>query len=121
MNTSLVRGLIAVLALVALAGCGAMVDKQPVSPTATEAPASTPDASTTLSDTPTSASDAPRIAPRDVRKLIKDGEDVAIVDTRSLRSYEISHIEGAISLPLEEIGERHTELPDDHIIILYCT
>ena len=123
MSSLRVKLLIALVLIVALAGCGTTVDEQLAPPTVSNAP--TP---TIVADTPTTdstadmkANEVPRIAPRDVRALITAGEDVVIVDTRSARSYEISHIEGAISIPLEEITERHGELPEDHIIVLYCT
>ena len=44
--------------------------------------------------------DAPRISQQDFKKLIA-AENVIIVDTRNEDAFDISHIPGAIKLPLE--------------------
>ena len=53
--------------------------------------------------------------------LTQEREEIVIVDTRSVREYEVSHIEGAVSIPLLEIDDRYEELPKDKEIVLYCT
>ncbi len=42
------------------------------------------------------------------------------VDVRSVSEYEDGHIEGAILMPLSEIGDRLSELPMDKPIVVYC-
>jgi rhodanese-related sulfurtransferase len=44
--------------------------------------------------------DAPRISQPDFKKLVASN-NVLIVDTRNVDAYEISHIPGAVLLPLE--------------------
>ena len=44
--------------------------------------------------------DAPRITQQDFKKLVASN-NVLIVDTRNVDAYEISHIPGAVLLPLE--------------------
>ena len=49
----------------------------------------------------------------------REGE-VVLVDVRPEWEYERGHAPGAISLPLDSIGARLTELPRDRTIVAYC-
>jgi 3-mercaptopyruvate sulfurtransferase SseA len=42
------------------------------------------------------------------------------VDVRARDQYEISHIKGAINIPLTELVARIKELPKNRMIITYC-
>ncbi|MGR9036631.1 MAG: rhodanese-like domain-containing protein, partial [Gammaproteobacteria bacterium] len=42
----------------------------------------------------------------ELKALLDAGEEVIVVDSRSLESYEARHIVGAISMPLPEVDER---------------
>ena len=53
--------------------------------------------------------------------MLDAGEDVIVVDSRSLAHYKLVHISGALSMPLSEVEKRHDELPQEGEIILYCT
>jgi 3-mercaptopyruvate sulfurtransferase SseA len=44
---------------------------------------------------------------------------VAIIDVRSREEYEESHIKGAISVPVNEVGARAGEIPKDGLAVLY--
>jgi rhodanese-related sulfurtransferase/biotin operon repressor len=46
--------------------------------------------------------------------------DVVLVDVRPEAEYEAGHIEGAKSIPLEELERRLAELPADAEIVAYC-
>ena len=46
--------------------------------------------------------------------------DVVLVDVRPEAEYEAGHIEGARSIPLEELERRLAELPPDAEIVAYC-
>jgi len=47
-------------------------------------------------------------------------DDYLFVDVRSVSEYESGHIEGAVLIPLSEIGDRLSELPTDRPIVVYC-
>jgi 3-mercaptopyruvate sulfurtransferase SseA len=83
--------------------------------------------------TPRSQSDAPaatpaaptqetarRISVAEARQALAKGEAV-LVDVRPKESYDASHAQGAISLPLSDLGSRAGELPKDKLVITYCT
>jgi predicted sulfurtransferase len=76
------------------------------------APAETPTAPT--QDT------ARRISVAEAREALAKGEAV-LVDVRPKESYDASHAQGAISLPLSDLGSRAGELPKDKLVIAYCT
>ena len=70
---------------------------------------------------PATTEEVPRIRVKELKALLDAGEEVIVADSRSLRSYNASHIAGAISMPLLEVDERYDELPKDSKIVFYCT
>lgn len=64
--------------------------------------------------------EAPRISGEEALKLVTKGEAV-VVDVRQKPAWEGSHADGAISMPLAEVGKRLSELPKDKLIAAYCT
>lgn len=45
---------------------------------------------------------------------------VVLVDVRPTEEFDAGHIDGALSIPLEELDERLAELPADCEIVAYC-
>src|SRR5881398_1221606 len=46
--------------------------------------------------------------------------DVVLVDVRPTEEFEAGHIEGARSIPIEELEDRLAELPADREVVAYC-
>src|SRR3954454_19246323 len=46
--------------------------------------------------------------------------DVVLVDVRPTEEYDAGHIDGARSIPIEELQQRLAELPADREIVAYC-
>jgi rhodanese-related sulfurtransferase/predicted transcriptional regulator len=46
--------------------------------------------------------------------------DVVLVDVRPREEFDAGHIEGARSIPLEELEDRLAELPADREVVAYC-
>jgi 3-mercaptopyruvate sulfurtransferase SseA len=84
----------------------------------TQAPAPAP-APATAPAAPTQE-EAHRITGIEARQALAKGTAV-LVDVRSKESYNASHAEGALSIPLSDIGSRAAELPKDKLVITYCT
>lgn len=55
----------------------------------------------------------------DIPSLPRDGS-VTLLDTRTLKEYESGHIDGFINIPLDELRDRHTELPDGKPVYVNC-
>jgi predicted sulfurtransferase len=73
------------------------------------------------SQTPTTKSEVPRITVQELKERMDSGEAVVIGDTRGEAEYNVRHVAGAVSIPLQQV-EAHLEgLPRDQEIILYCT
>jgi len=49
-----------------------------------------------------------------------DNSNIIIVDTRHAEEYEVDHIKGAVSVPLDTIVSGGWAPPADKEIILYC-
>jgi len=49
-----------------------------------------------------------------------DAGQAILLDVRPAEEYAAGHLPGARSIPLDEIEERLTELPDDVFIVAYC-
>ena len=63
---------------------------------------------------------ARRISATEARQALAEGKAV-LVDVRPKEAYDMSHAQGAISLPLSDLGSRIGELPKDKLVITYCT
>lgn len=46
--------------------------------------------------------------------------DVVLVDVRPTEEFEADHIEGASSIPFDELDRRISELPSDREVVAYC-
>jgi rhodanese-related sulfurtransferase len=46
--------------------------------------------------------------------------DIVLVDVRPSEEFEAGHIEGARSIPIDELEQRLAELPEDREIVAYC-
>jgi len=103
--------LLAVAAAPALAAPQSPAQTPSLTPKAA-APAAPPAAAT--QDT------ARRIPAAEARQALAKGEAV-LVDVRNKEAYEASHAEGALSIPLSDIGSRAGELPKNKLVVTYCT
>jgi len=56
----------------------------------------------------------------DLQKKIKSSEKFVLVDARSREDYDISHLPGAISTPVEDIRDQAGKLDKNAEIITYC-
>jgi rhodanese-related sulfurtransferase/predicted transcriptional regulator len=55
----------------------------------------------------------------ELRRRLRSG-DVVLVDVRSPEEFDAGHIEGARSIPLDELEDRLADLPADQEIVAYC-
>lgn len=46
--------------------------------------------------------------------------DLVVLDVRPTEEYQSGHIPGAVSIPVAELADRITELPEDTDIVVYC-
>jgi rhodanese-related sulfurtransferase/predicted transcriptional regulator len=59
------------------------------------------------------------IGRQELRERLARG-DAVLIDVRPREEYEAGHIEGARSIPLDELEQRLAELPADREIVAYC-
>ena len=59
------------------------------------------------------------ISAEELRSRMARG-DVVLIDVRPAEEFEANHIEGASSIPHDELGQRLAELPEDREVIAYC-
>jgi phage shock protein E len=62
---------------------------------------------------------AMRIDGREAWRLVKE-RDAVLLDVRTDEEFAGGHAEGAINIPLHELGARVGELPEGRPIVLYC-
>ncbi|HEU4940040.1 MAG TPA: rhodanese-like domain-containing protein [Candidatus Eisenbacteria bacterium] len=60
------------------------------------------------------------ISPELVHEMIEAGEDPILLDVRDDWEWECAHLEGAIHVPLADLGTRIEELDSTQEIIVYC-
>ena len=59
------------------------------------------------------------IGAEELRSRLARG-DVVLVDVRPAEEFEADHIEGAASIPFDELDRRISELPSDREVVAYC-
>jgi rhodanese-related sulfurtransferase/DNA-binding transcriptional ArsR family regulator len=59
------------------------------------------------------------ITTQELQSLISQG-NVVILDVRPITEYEQGHIAGALSIPIEELDERLSEISPSHEVVAYC-
>lgn len=65
------------------------------------------------------ALDAYTLSIEDMEAKIQN-EEILLIDVRPSDEFEAAHIPGAVSVPLEELHELVTSLPQDKTIVAYC-
>src|SRR5438874_120474 len=55
----------------------------------------------------------------ELRERLKRGEAI-LIDVRPAEEYEAGHIEGARSIPIEDLDKHLGELPGDREVVVYC-
>lgn len=64
--------------------------------------------------------DIQRLAPAALHELVEKG-DAVIIDVRGSVPFELGHVRGAVWMPLGKLSERAGELPEEKLIVAYCT
>ncbi|MEK6264475.1 MAG: FAD-dependent oxidoreductase [Clostridium sp.] len=59
-----------------------------------------------------------QVSEKDVRGLVES--KACIIDVREVDEYELSHIIGAVNIPLSEIRQRTNEIPKGEPVYLHC-
>lgn len=54
------------------------------------------------------------------RDEIKRSTKKVVIDVREVDEYKRGYIQGAVNLPLSQLGQRLNEVPKDNTIFLYC-
>ena len=52
-------------------------------------------------------------------RLVQEGQ-VTVLDVRPSAEFAAGHIPGAVSIPLEDLGRRLSEIPGDQLVVAYC-
>jgi adenylyltransferase/sulfurtransferase len=66
------------------------------------------------------ASGVPEMSPLELKEELDSSDPPLLVDVRDAEEWEISHIEGAHLIPLNELPERVDELTRAKELVLYC-
>ncbi len=61
-----------------------------------------------------------RVTTVELRDALDKGTAV-VIDVRPAQTYSASHIKGSISIPLDQVPARLSELPRDKMIVTYCS
>ncbi len=63
----------------------------------------------------------PRVKVDDAKKMVAEGKAV-FIDVRGADAYKMSHIKGALDVPLTRLNEgEFKDVPNDKLIIAYCS
>ena len=64
-----------------------------------------------------------RVTVDEVKERMERGEQFVFIDTRNPTAWGESDtkLPGAIRMPVDEVGQHLDEIPQDRVIITYCT
>lgn len=100
------------------AGAPAAADPQALAPD--PGPATTPSAPPDPLFNAATPDGAPRVTVAEILPRVGRNE-VVLLDVRSAAGWAVEHAEGAVHIPLEDLGMRAGELPKGRPIVAYCT
>lgn len=60
------------------------------------------------------------ITPHELTERIEKGENLQVIDTRVTKQYEVSHVEGAINIPLAKLRDEAKKLDPESPTVTYC-
>ena len=56
----------------------------------------------------------------ELARRLRDGDPLMVLDVRPAAEHAAGHLPGAVSIPVDELRRRLTELPADREIVAYC-
>jgi DNA-binding transcriptional ArsR family regulator len=59
------------------------------------------------------------VSREDIVRLVRSGRHT-LLDVRPRFAYQAGHIDGAVSMPIEELADRLSEVPAGHQVVAYC-
>ncbi|MEO8597203.1 MAG: VTT domain-containing protein [Candidatus Solibacter sp.] len=62
-----------------------------------------------------------RITPAELRRQLDDGEAPTIIDLRSAHQPGVASLPGALRIAIEDLAQRHADIPRDRDVILFCS
>ena len=83
-------------------------------------PAAKPSAGAPAGTTEVHADGVRRVTVAELQSMLEGGRTV-VYDTRAKTAYDAEHIQGALSMPFDEVSKRAGELPKDKTLVFYCT
>jgi glyoxylase-like metal-dependent hydrolase (beta-lactamase superfamily II) len=69
---------------------------------------------------PLSAPRIPLVSPIELRSLVEGSTPPVLLDVRAPEGRKLARLPGDRHIPLSELGTRHSELPQDRLIVVYC-
>ena len=61
-----------------------------------------------------------QLTPKEVKALLDAGRDVAVIDVREPHEWDIVHLEGAKLIPMNDVVDRVSEIPQNGDVIVMC-
>jgi adenylyltransferase/sulfurtransferase len=60
------------------------------------------------------------VTPRELKDLLDDGHEVTLIDVREPHEWEIVHFDDAQLIPMNEVIERVSEIPQSGTVVVHC-
>jgi rhodanese-related sulfurtransferase len=57
---------------------------------------------------------------QELARRLQDGDHLVVLDVRPVAEHAAGHVPGAVSIPVDELRRRLSELPGDREIVAYC-
>jgi len=64
---------------------------------------------------------ARRISAAELKSRLREEQVAVLVDTRERPEFDVGHLGGAVLLPPSQLADGSLELPEDALVVTYCT
>ncbi|HRW50677.1 MAG TPA: rhodanese-like domain-containing protein [Caldilinea sp.] len=61
-----------------------------------------------------------KIAPADYQSKFGSGSEHILIDVRTPEEFASGHIPGSVNIPVDSLGQRLSEVPQDKPVVVYC-
>ena len=66
-------------------------------------------------------SPVPKVSIEEAKSILDTGDNVVMVDIRSKVQFERSHIDGAVSIPIDGLADRYNEIDPEAQVLVYAS
>lgn len=61
-----------------------------------------------------------QVTPTELKQMQERGDEITLIDVREPHEYEIVHLDGSVLIPMGEVVDRVSEIPQEGTVVVLC-